>query len=389
MKLIAPHGGVLVDRLCVEGDAADGLRERAAAAPSVTLGEVALSDLELIATGVLSPLEGFMTRDVYESVLATMHLPDGLPWTLPVTLPVSAEIAAGLRPGHDVALLDSTGAVVGLLELTETYTYDKNHEAISVYRTGDGAHPGVARLMEQGEVCLAGPVWMLAAPRSPFPDLYRTPRQTRALFQELGWRRVVAFQTRNPVHRAHEYLQKCALEMADGLLLHPLVGETKGDDLPAALRVESYRVLLEHYFPPKRTALSVFPAAMRYAGPREAIWHAIARKNYGCTHFIVGRDHAGVGGYYGPYDAQRLFDEFDPALIGITPLMFEHAFYCRACGQITTSKTCPHDASEWLHLSGTQVRERLQAGEMLPAEFTRPEVSAVLLRGLREKQATP
>ncbi|MFO7321180.1 MAG: sulfate adenylyltransferase [Chloroflexota bacterium] len=386
VALIAPHGGVLVDRLRVEGDEAEALRERAAAAVPVVLSEVARSDLEMIATGVLSPLEGFMTHDEYEAVLSTMHLPNGLPWTLPVTLPVSEETAARLRPGQDVALVDAHGELLGLLELVESYRYDRVREARSAYGTDDGAHPGVARLMRQDEFYLAGPVWMLVTPSSPFPDLYLTPRETRALFQERGWRRIVAFQTRNPIHRAHEYLLKCALEIADGLLLHPLVGETRDEDLPAALRVESYRVLLQHYFPVQRTLLSVFPAAMRYAGPREAIWHAIARKNYGCTHFIVGRDHAGVGGYYGPYDAQRLFDEFDPALIGITPLMFEHAFYCCACGQVTTSKTCPHDSSEWLQLSGTEVRARLRAGEMLPAEFTRPEVSAVLMRGLKNGQ---
>jgi sulfate adenylyltransferase len=382
-RAIAPHGGTLVNRLRVEGDEAAALRERAAAAPRVTLGEVALSDLELIATGVISPLTGYMDSRTYQSVVHNMHLPNGLPFTIPVALAVDTAMADRLTVGRDVALTDTDGRIVGLLELSEKYPYDKAVEAEKVYRTTDAAHPGVARVYAQGDVYLAGDVWMLVQPESPFPDIYHTPAQTRALFAERGWRRIVAFQTRNPIHRAHEYLQKVALEMADGLMLHPLVGQTKGDDIPADIRVESYKVVLEHYYPSQRVLLAAFPAAMRYAGPREAIWHAIARKNYGCTHFIVGRDHAGVGKYYGTYDAQMIFDEFDPALIGITPLMFEHAFYCHDCGQIVTAKTCPHDSSRWLHLSGTQVRAKLAAGELLPTEFTRPEVSRVLMRGVQ------
>ncbi|MBL8156694.1 MAG: sulfate adenylyltransferase [Anaerolineae bacterium] len=386
LTAIPPHGGVLIDRLCIEGAEAEALRERARRAPRLTLSDVALSDLELIATGVFSPLTGFLTQAEYTAVVRDMHLPNGLPWTLPVTLAVPSEQAEGLRVGQDVALIDGAGRLVGLLELTEMYPYDRETESQQVYGTTDPAHPGVARLLAQGDIYLAGPVWMLAAPSPQFPDLYLTPAQSRAIFAERGWRRIVAFQTRNPIHRAHEYLQKCALEMADGLLLHPLVGETKADDIPAAVRVESYRVVLEHYFPRERVLLASFPAAMRYAGPREAIFHAICRKNYGCTHFIVGRDHAGVGSYYGTYDAQRIFDQFDPALIGITPLMFEHAFHCFACGQIVTAKTCPHDASQRLHLSGTEVRSRLAAGELLPLEFTRPEVSRVLMQAYQQGQ---
>ncbi len=377
---IAPHGSVLVNRQPA-GTALQLLRERAAAAPAVQLGEVPLSDLELIATGVLSPLTGFMTRAEYLAVLKDMHLPNGLPWTLPVTLPVDAVSASSLHPGIDVALKDDRGQIIGLLELCEKYPYDKSYEAQQAYQTTDPAHPGVARLYAQGDIYLAGDIWLFDLPAPAFPAIYRTPQQTRTLFAENGWRRVVAFQTRNPIHRAHEYLLKCALEMADGLMLHPLVGATKSDDVPADVRVESYHVVLDSYFPAQRVLLTAFPAAMRYAGPREAIFHAIARKNYGCTHFIVGRDHAGVGSYYGTYDAQRIFDEFDPALIGITPLFFEHAFHCHRCGQIVTAKTCPHGSEHWLHLSGTQVRALLNAGEALPLEFTRPEVSAVLLRG--------
>jgi sulfate adenylyltransferase len=380
VSTIPPHGGQLVNRLCAEGSEAGALRARAASAPHVRLSELSLSDLELIATGVYSPLTGFMGQADYARVVSEMRLADGLVWSIPITLPVTVLEAERLTVGGDVALLDSAGQLVGLLELSDIYTYDRMTEVQQVYGTTDAAHPGVARVLAQGDRYLAGAVWLLRAPQPPFPDIDYTPAQTRALFAERGWRRIVAFQTRNPIHRAHEYLQKCALEMADGLLLHPLVGETKSDDVPAAVRVESYHAVLEHYYPAGRVLLAAFPAAMRYAGPREAIFHALCRKNYGCTHFIVGRDHAGVGNYYGTYDAQRIFERFDPAEIGITPLLFEHAFHCHACGQIVTAKTCPHDSSQWLHLSGTQVRARLAAGELLPLEFTRPEVSRVLMR---------
>lgn len=383
VQLVAPHGGELISRLA-GGSAKRALQERAAAAPVVRLSEVSLSDLELIATGVFSPLNGFMDSATYKAVVHDMHLPNGLPWTLPITLPVTAETAAGLREGQDVALADAAGRVVGLLELVEKFSYDKKVEAQQVYHTQDGAHPGVERLYGQGDVYLAGPVWLFELPEAAFPDIYRTPARTRELFMERGWRQIVAFQTRNPIHRAHEYLQKCALEIVDGLMLHPLVGETKGDDIPADIRVESYKAVLERYFPPNRTLLTAFPAAMRYAGPREAVFHAICRKNYGCSHFIVGRDHAGVGNYYGSYDAQLIFDEFDPQLIGITILRFEHAFYSKTMQMIVTAKTSPFGPEDWLHLSGTQVRELLSRGEPLPEEFTRPEVSEILMRAFRK-----
>jgi sulfate adenylyltransferase len=377
--LIAPHGGTLINRLRA-GES--GLLARAQAAPGVRLSDVALSDLELIAQGVYSPLTGFMGPAAYRSVIEEMHLPNGLPWTLPVTLAVDSDAAESLRVGADVGLMDGVGRLVGLLELSEKFLYDKIREAQLVYGTTDAAHPGVARLYAQGDVYLAGDIWLFELRPSAFPDLALTPEQTRQIFVERGWRQVVAFQTRNPIHRAHEYLQKCALEMVDGLLLHPLVGETKADDVPAAVRMESYRVVLEKYYPASRVLLAAFPAAMRYAGPREAVFHAICRKNYGCTHFIVGRDHAGVGSYYGTYDAQRIFDAFDPALIGIVPVRFEHAFYCQDCGQVVTAKTCPHGETSWLHLSGTQIRALLADGQMLPETFTRPEVSRVLMNAM-------
>jgi sulfate adenylyltransferase len=387
---IKPHGGTLVNRL-LNGEAREEAIQRSVGLERIILSDLNLADLEMIATGGLSPLTGFLLQADYETVVHHMHLTNGLPWTIPVTLAVTQEQAARIATGSEVALVERTAAgenVLALLEVREKYTYDREVEAQQVYRTTDAAHPGVARLYKQGEVLLGGPVQLISLPgraRDEFPDLRYTPEQTRRIFAERGWRRVVGFQTRNPIHRAHEYIQKTALEIVDGLLLHPLVGETKSDDIPAKIRVESYKTIVDAYYPASRVLLGVFPAAMRYAGPREAIFHAIARKNYGCTHFIVGRDHAGVGKYYGTYDAHHIFDEFSPEEIGITPLFFEHTFYCKSCGGVVSLKTCPHDSSHHLVLSGTQVREKLSRGELLPVEFTRPEVSRVLMRGIQER----
>lgn len=386
---IAPHGGTLVNRQ-LRGEMAESTRQMAATLKQVVLSPMNVSDLELIAVGALSPLTGFMAQADYRSVVQEMHLTNGLPWTIPVTLAVDADEAADIKVGQSIALAEPTPDggthLMGVMEVSEKFDYDKETEAREVYRTTEDAHPGVARLYGQGDVLLGGEIWVFDLPlaaSTEFPELRHTPAQARRIFAQQGWKRIVAFQTRNPIHRAHEYIQKTALEIVDGLFIHPLVGETKSDDIPADVRIQSYEAILRDYYPADRVMLGVFPAAMRYAGPREAIFHAIARKNYGCTHFIVGRDHAGVGKYYGTYDAQMIFDEFDKNLIDITPLMFEHAFYCKKCEAVVTAKTCPHGKEDWVFLSGTQVREMLAQGVMLPREFTRPEVSKVLVEGMR------
>ena len=383
--LIAPHGGALVDRYLGAAEA-DDLRRRAPSLPSVVLSEREVSDAHMIAQGAFSPIDGFMGRADYLRVVEEMRLADGLPWPLPVTLSVSEEQADALADGAEVALRDAEGALLGAMVVRERFAYDKRREAELVYGTTDEAHPGVAGLYAQGNVLLGGSISMLEGmpPIDPAAHAhYRRPAQVREALAERGWRTVVGFQTRNPVHRAHEYIQKTALETADGLLLHPLVGATKADDIPADVRMRCYQALLDGYYPADRVLLSVFPAFMRYAGPREAIFHAIVRKNYGCSHFIVGRDHAGVGSYYGTYDAQRIFSAFPDGELGVTPLFFENSFYCGRCGAMATSKTCPHPPEARVSLSGTQVREMLAKGEVPPVEFTRPEVAQVLIDAYR------
>jgi sulfate adenylyltransferase len=369
-QLIRPHGGTLVDRTGPRPDGVDALER-------LELTSRELSDLDMLASGALSPLEGFMGPADYERVVEEMHLESGLPWALPVCLAVDS------APSGDTVALAGDGELRAVLEVGEVFEYDREREAERCFRTTDDNHPGVARLYAQKPLYLSGRVTVFERPQPSFPELAMDPSETRGAFAERGWKRVVGFQTRNPIHRAHEYLTKGALETVDGLLIHPLVGETKSDDVPAATRVECYRVLLENYYPRDRVVLSAFPAAMRYAGPREAVWHAICRKNYGCSHFIVGRDHAGVGDYYGTYDAQLIFDEFEAHELDIEPMFFEHAFYCRTCGQMATPKSCPHEGDAHVFLSGTKVRELLAAGDLPPEEFSRPEVAEVLIEAYR------
>jgi sulfate adenylyltransferase len=376
-ETIAPHGGQLVDlRDASVGD------DEARPLPKVALGPREQADYEMLVTGAMSPLTGFMVEKDYTSVLDEMRLSSGLVWSIPITVSVDDE---GLkRMGRsDAVALTIEDSPVAILDVEQVYRRDRDAEAEAVFQTTDREHPGVAALDRAGDWLLGGRVRAIGLPEHiTFIDHRRTPAETRAAFAERGWRRVVGFQTRNPVHRAHEYIQKCALEIVDGLLLHPLVGETKGDDVPADVRMRCYDVLLDGYYPKDRVLLSVFPAAMRYAGPKEAIFHALVRKNYGCTHFIVGRDHAGVGTYYGTFDAQKIFERFDPDDLGITPLMFEHAFWCHRCEGMATPKICPHGDEDRLILSGTRVREMLRAGERPPPEFSRPEVADILIEAL-------
>ncbi len=384
MSLIAPHGGELVNRVLSES-AATAARKEAASLPSVTLSARETGDLEMIAIGAFSPLTGFMNQVDFTRVCKEMRLANGNIWPIPVILSPADEVAKAINVGQRIALKDSSGQVLALMTVQEKYPHDKALEIPNVYRTEDEAHPGVAIVKKQGNWCLAGPIDVITPNFDPeFPEYRLPPAKTREAFTKRSWSTVAAFQTRNPIHRSHEYLTKVALEMTDGLLIHPLVGETKADDIPANVRMDCYKVLIDNYYNPQRTMLSVMPLAMRYAGPREAVLHAIIRKNYGITHFIVGRDHAGVGTYYGTYDAQTIFDQFDmPRDIGVTILKFEHTAWCRKCAAVVSSKTCPHGPEDKVAPSGTKVRDALKAGERPPLEFSRPEVADILITWAR------
>ncbi len=358
-----------------EGDQREAALEEAARLPRLEVGPREQSDLYLLGSGGFAPLEGFMGEADYRSVVADGRLASSAPFTIPVTLRVGEEV-----PPADRVALYREGLPLGVIDVESTFLTDPDLEARNVYGTASEEHPGVRLLRSLPRRAVAGRVTAFQPPSTGFPDHDLSPRQVRRIAAERGWRTMVGFQTRNPVHRAHEYLQKVALELVDGLLLHPLVGETKSDDIPAAVRMACYEALLSGYYPADRVLLATNPAWMRYAGPSEAVFHAILRRNYGCTHFIVGRDHAGVGTFYDTYAAHRIFDRYRPGELGIEILRFENSFYCRACGSMASTRTCPHPAEERASLSGTRVRELLAEGAPLPVEFTRPEVAEVLRR---------
>lgn len=363
-----PHGGSLqIHQLTLPSDSPRSRQHE--------LTPRQYADLEMIATGAYSPLATFMGEDDYRAVIDSMHLSDGTLWSIPIVFQVHADT---LEPSVDSLKLTSNGIHLATLGITESFVLDLEAEAKTVYGTTSLEHPGVRTLFAGGEIAVSGELSLHGWPQGYLGREYLTPSQTRNIFSDLGWKTVAAFQTRNPIHRAHEYLHKIALEMVDGLFLNPLVGQTKNDDVPVGTRMDAYKVLLENYYPADRALLGVYPAAMRYAGPREAILHALSRKNYGCTHFIVGRDHAGVGNFYGTYASQEIFELLDPTELGIKIIKFEHSFYCSRCEQVASKRTCPHGSDSHVALSGTKVRELLSSGETLPSQFSRPEVAEVL-----------
>jgi sulfate adenylyltransferase len=415
-QLVAPHGGTLVNRLA-DAERAKALRERAATLPRITLSAKQACDLEMIAIGAFSPLTGFVKQTDFESICTRMRLADGegagnhngsggnkdaaaasgyrppregTVWPIPITLAVPEAVKNTLERRGQAALYHADGTLMAVMDTSDIYPHDKKLEIPNVFGTEDPAHPGVKAVLDEGEWCVGGAIHVITVtpekePGEQFTEYRRPPALTREEFEKRGWKTAVAFQTRNPIHRAHEYLTKCAQEMCDGLLIHPLVGETKPGDIPADVRMDCYKVLTDRYYVPARTLLGVMPGAMRYAGPREAILHALVRKNYGCTHFIVGRDHAGVGNYYGTYDAQKIFDRFKFPELGMTILKFEHTAWCNACEAMVSSKTCPHGDDQKVALSGTKVRDMLASAQRPPQEFSRPEVADVLIKWATKK----
>ena len=378
--LVAPHGGELKP-LLLTGDALLADRERAVSLPRVRMTSKEVSDLIMFAMGAFSPLDGFMTRDDYLGVVRDMKLASGVLWPIPVTLAVTAEEADALPEGGEVALVDGdTDEIMGVMTVEERFTYDQQEEAAQVFRTTDDEHPGVHRINTQGEVYLGGPVRALSEGTYPsaYPEFAR-PAETRAIFEDKGWSMVAAFQTRNPLHRSHEYLTKIAMEVCDGVFIHPIVGALKPGDIPADVRMKCYRILLEKYYVPERAVLKVYPMEMRYGGPREAVLHGIIRQNFGCSHMIIGRDHAGVGSYYGAFDAQDIFDELPPGALEIRPLKLDWTFWCYRCGEMASMKTCPHGKEDRCLISGTELRRMLAEGKQPPPEFSRPETIKILM----------
>jgi sulfate adenylyltransferase len=380
-KLVKPHGAEQLKPLLLEGTALAAEQKRAEALPKVPISSREVGDLIMLGIGGFTPLEGFMTRADWEGVCDGMKLANGLFWPIPITLSTDKHTADGIKTGGEVALVDrESGEIMATMMVTEKYTIDKAHECIMVFKTTDAEHPGVKMVMEQGEVNLAGPVKVLSQGRFPsdFADVYMTPAETRKLFEEKGWSTVVAFQTRNPLHRSHEYLVKIAIEICDGVMIHSLLGKLKPGDIPSDVRVKAINALVENYFVKDTVVQSGYPLDMRYAGPREALLHALFRQNYGCSHLIVGRDHAGVGEYYGPFDAQHIFDEIPAGALETQPLKIDWTFYCYKCGGMASMRTCPHEGSDRLLLSGTKLRKALSENGEVPAEFSRPEVLAIL-----------
>ena len=381
--LIEPHGKQLINR-SLEGNERQDAFEKAHALPRITLSKRNIADLQCIATGIYSPLEGFVNEAEYNLIVNDMRLSSGLAWSIPVTLQIPESESEKCRLDSQIALAHPNGDILAVMTVESKFTPDQDHEAQQVYLTTEDAHPGVKAMKAEGSVYLGGPISLVNdIPYDNFQQYRLSPVQTRLEFANREWNTVVAFQTRNPIHRAHEYITKTALETVDGLFINPLVGMTKSDDIPADVRVKCYETIMSLYYPEDRTLLGVFPAAMRYAGPREAIMHAIARQNYGCTHFIVGRDHAGVGDYYGTYDAQKMFSEFNADELKIQPVKFEHAFYCTRTNGMATAKTSPSKKEERIHLSGTKVRAMLREGKKPPAEFTRPEIAEILIDSMQ------
>jgi sulfate adenylyltransferase len=379
--LVRPHGGRGLQPRLLQGQQATEERKRAQSLPKLRVSSREKGDLIMLGIGGFTPLEGFMTRADWEGVCDGMRTASGLFWPIPITLSADDGSASRIREGDEIALIDpDDGSVLATMKVTEKYRIDKAHECLSVFKTADAAHPGVQMVNAQGDVNLAGPVKVLSDGgfKAKYGGLFMTPAETRAEFERLGWSRVAAFQTRNPMHRSHEYLAKIAVETCDGVLVHSLLGNLKPGDIPAEVRTRAIGVLMEKYFRPGTVVQAGYPLDMRYAGPREALLHALFRQNYGCSYLIVGRDHAGVGSYYGPFDAQKIFDEIPRDALEIRPMKIDWTFWCYKCGGMASARTCPHDDADRLLVSGTKLRKWLSEGDPVPAEFTRPEVLEIL-----------